>query len=234
MLLNLVFLFLLLFFLFLLSRKISIVIYRSSYLITKNRNLSVGILTTIILPGTIIHELGHFFMATILRVPTGELTIIPTIEKNGDIKAGKLILASVDPIRQILIGLAPMIIGLIIVYFIGKFFLSNITLSTINNHLLSILLGLYLLFITSITMFSSKKDLESLVVVGPLTLIIATSLYITGVRVYFEKSLTGKISSILSAVDFYLLIAILISITIYFLLYTNLSLWQKILRRKIS
>lgn len=235
MLLHLLLLFLLLFILFLLPRKISSFIYKSVYILTKNKNFSLGILLIFQLPGTIIHELSHFIMASILRVPTRELTIIPKVEENGEVKAGRLIYDSVDPVRQILIGLAPMIIGLIIIYLIGKFLLPNqLSLRQLADYQLSIFLGFYLLFITSFTMFSSKKDIESLIIVGPLMIMIILSLYITGVRVYFEKSLIDKITLILTDLNFYLLLAVIINSLVFLGLSTNLYFWQKILKRKTN
>lgn len=235
MLLNLLSLFLLLFILFLLSRKISSYIYKSVYVITKSKNFALGVLLVFQLPGTTIHELSHFIMASILRVPTRELTIIPKVEEGGEVKAGKLLYDSVDPLRQTLIGLAPMIIGLIIIYLIGKFLLQNqSSIRQLTDYQLSIFLGFYLLFITSFTMFSSKKDIESLIIVGPLMIIIVLSLYITGVRVYFEKSLIDKITMILTDLNFYLLLAAIINSLVFFALSTNLYFWQKILKRNIN
>lgn len=234
MFVNLLFLIFLLLLLFILSNKISLSLYRSVYLLTKNREFSIGILTTIILPGTIIHELAHFIMATILRVQTGELTIIPKIEENGEIKTGRLMHASSDPFRQILIGLAPMIIGLGIIYTIGRIFSPNLSYILNTQYLILNTIGLYLLFITSLTMFSSKKDLQSLIIAGPITLIVIISLYLIGVRVLFEEPLVNKIKTILTDLNYYLLITAVVNYLVFLVFSGNIFLWQKILKRKIG
>lgn len=191
-------------------------------------------LLVILLPGTLIHELSHFIIASILRVPTGELTIFPVVEKNGEVKAGKLFLGATDPFRFSLIGLAPMIIGLVIIYFVGKLFFSDLSQSTINNQQLSIFLGFYLLFITSITMFSSKKDIAGLKFTIPIILIILISLYAAGIRVFFDKPLTSKIEILLSGLNYYLLLTAVTNSLIFLILSTNLSFWQKILKRRVN
>lgn len=231
---QLVIFFFLLFLLFFLSQKISTNIYNSVFILTKNKNVAVGILVAILLPGTIIHEVSHFLIATILRVPTGELTVVPTIEEDGEVKAGKLFLEATDPFRLSLIGLAPMIIGLAIIYIIGKVAIPNINSLLTTNYQLLTIFGLYLLIIMSITMFSSKKDMQGFLIAGPVTLILIFALYYVGVRVFLDKTLITKLISFLSELNYYLVITAILNFLIFLILSTNLYLWKKILKRKIA
>lgn len=231
---QLVIFFFLLFLLFFLSQKISTNIYNSVFILTKNKNVAVGILVAILLPGTIIHEVSHFLIATILRVPTGELTVVPTIEEDGEVKAGKLFLGATDPFRLSLIGLAPMIIGLAIIYIIGKVAIPNINSLLTTNYQLLTIFGLYLLIIMSITMFSSKKDMQGFLIAGPVTLILIFALYYVGVRVFLDKTLITKLISFLSELNYYLVITAILNFLIFLILSTNLYLWKKILKRKIA
>lgn len=229
MLIQILFFLFLLTSLFLLSQKISAYIYSNVFVITKNKNLAIGVLLFILLPGTIIHEISHFLIATILRVPTGELTVIPTIGKDEEIKAGKLFLGETDPFRLSLIGLAPMIIGLTIIYFIGNTFFANFPQLITQNLQPTTILSFYLLFITSITMFSSKKDMKGLVIAAPIILILFISLYFVGIRIFFDKSLTGKIELFLSNLNYYLAVTAVINFSVFLLLLGNLYFWSRFL-----
>lgn len=234
MLVQIFLLFFLLFLLFLLSRKIATYIFKIIYAITGSQKISIAVVAILVLPGTLIHEFSHFIAATIVRVPTGELTVFPSVEKGGEVKTGKLYIAETDPFRHTLIGLAPMIIGLVIIYMIGKLLLSSFSITTITYHLAPrTLLGYYVLFATSATMFSSRKDLESLVIAGPIVFLIGLSLYLVGVRIVFEESLIKKITDILSSQNCYLLIATILDYLIFVFLTLGISLLRKIFKRKI-
>ncbi len=234
MIIQLLFSLLLLLSLFFLSQKIQTYIYTSIFVITKNKNAAIGVLIILLLPGTIIHELSHFLIATILRVPVGELTVIPTIEKDGEVKAGKLYLGDTDPFRLSLIGLAPMIIGMILIYILGKVTIPIYNSLLTTNYQLTTILGLYFLFITSLTMFSSKKDMQGLIIAGPISLILIIALYFVGVRVFLENNLWQKIEMVLRDLNYYLLITAILNYLVFLFLSINLSLWQKLFKRKIG
>ncbi len=230
MLIQLLFLIILLFLLFFLTRKISSTIYNCVYLTTLNQTLAIGTLTFVLLPGTIIHELSHFLAATLLRVQTGELSILPEIEKSGEVKAGKLMLGASDPFRHSIIGLAPVFTGIILIYITGRLFFTNFQLPAFNFQLI---FGIYLLFIVSITMFSSKKDIESLIISGPIIILVFISLYVVGVRIFLDESLFRKLDFLLSDINRFLFIATFSDYLILILLTLNNTLIEKILRRKI-
>ena len=107
------------FLIFLLARKNHNLLYLLLYLWTNNKQFAVNFLSFIFLPGTLIHEVSHWIIATVLRVPTGELSIFPKVKDNGEIQAGKLEIAQTDPFRHALIGLAPMLVGLILILIIS-------------------------------------------------------------------------------------------------------------------
>ncbi len=231
MILQLALFLLLLIVLFLLSQKIQTSVFDNLFIVTKNKKLAIGVLLILLLPGTIIHELSHFLVATMLRVPTGELTVIPSIE-DGEVKAGKLFLGDTDPFRLSVIGLAPIIIGLVLIYIIGKIFLHGFPQLPITDYQLFI--SIYLLITISLTMFSSKKDLQGLLIAGPIILLIIISLYLVGVRVFLENNLLQKIEAILKYLNYYLLITAVLNYLVFLVLTINLSLCQKILNRRIG
>lgn len=237
MIFQLILFLLLLIVLFFLSQKIQTSIFNNVFIVTKNRNIAIGVLIILLLPGTIIHELSHFIIATILRVPTGELTVLPTVEKDGTVKAGKLFLGDTDPFRLSIIGLAPILIGLLLIYIAGQYFIPAFSQPlTTNRQLttLSLFVICYLLFAISLTMFSSRKDVESLILSGPIVLILFVSLYIVGVRIFLNISLTAKLGKFLSDLNYYLIITVILNLLVFTFLTGSLYFWQKILKRKIN
>ncbi|OGG14506.1 hypothetical protein A2773_05500 [Candidatus Gottesmanbacteria bacterium RIFCSPHIGHO2_01_FULL_39_10] len=219
------------FFIFLLSifflvPHINTAVYHLVLLLTRSKKIALGILLFILLPGTIIHELSHFLVATLLFVRTGELTVIPKVEEES-IKAGSLKHANTDPIKRTLIGIAPMIIGLIIIYFLG-----NIIFNQFSNFPL-LIANSYLLIAVSLSMFSSKKDLEVAIFVVPIFALIMLALYLNGLTVTFSQELYQKISHVLSQLNIYLLLALGLDIVVFLSLKSLIIIFQRLLKVKI-
>ncbi|MCL5676189.1 MAG: hypothetical protein M1120_03625 [Patescibacteria group bacterium] len=131
------------------SREIQII----SLLLFKNVYPGVIFYSLFFLPGIIIHELSHFLMASLLGVQTGNIVIFPAEIKPGNTRMGSVESAQSDPIRESLIGFAPFIIGVIVIFITGFLQLS---LNLWQNIIL-----LYLLFSVVNTMFVSKEDTRS-------------------------------------------------------------------------
>ena len=86
---------------------------------TRNRQLAVGLFSILFFPGVFLHELSHFFMAKLLRVRTGKISLIPAALPDGKLQLGYVETAQTDIIRDSLIGLAPLIAGSLFVAFAG-------------------------------------------------------------------------------------------------------------------
>jgi hypothetical protein len=155
-------------------------------------------------------------MATILRVPTGEISILPEIENEKEIRAGKVMLGKTDPIRMALIGIAPVFSGLLFINIIGNLFLEDLYAQIINLQFnVFIGIGLYLLFTVCVTMFSSKKDLQSLVFAGPITIIFLLIFYFSGIRLTFTEDFINTIGKLLYSTNGYLLIGLILNLIFY-------------------
>lgn len=94
----------------------------TSLLIFGTTKPGIALYSLIFLPGTIIHELSHWVVAEILRVRTGEITIFPDDQGDGDNnqRLGSVATERTDPIRAFLIGLAPFVSGLLILIILGS------------------------------------------------------------------------------------------------------------------
>lgn len=241
MLIQFIIFFLLLTAIYFLAPHINTAIYRLALLLTRSKKISLGILIVFLLPGTIIHELSHFIIAAVLFVPTGELTVFPKVEE-GEIKAGSLHHADSDPIRRSLIGIAPMIIGISMIYIIGSLLFPQITNSQlpITNEFFKsqfsiylFLVSCYLLFITSISMFSSRKDLEVAGIFIPFIFIIILVLYFNGLRLSFSTDLNQAVTHFFTRLNSYLEITLGLDLTIIVILNSLILFLQKLLKIKI-
>ena len=150
-------------------------------LITNDPELAVIIYYIVMLPGVLIHEAGHWIVATVLRVKVKKIRLWPEAQKGGTIRLGLVETVKVDPLRSTLIGLGPLVAGVLVVIFISTtimdapaFFdaLSTGDLPTIwggLNELTStpdFWLWLYLLFSVGNAMMPSSSDRQSWPVVG--------------------------------------------------------------------
>lgn len=134
-------------------------------------------MSLIFLPGTLIHEVSHAAMAIVLGVPVGKMELIPKLA-DSNLKLGSVEIGKTDPIRRMLIGMAPFIFGSSLL--VGLFYFS--IQAELFRYQLSIIIIMYLVFEIGNTMFSSKKDMEgALEVILALTIIVAVC-YLIGIR----------------------------------------------------
>ena len=215
---------LLLIIIFLISKNAINHIYLLIQKIFRKKKTAVWVLAFVFLPGTVIHEVSHLILALILRVPTGPLSIFPTFDEKEDkanlsaaLKArmGHITVAKTDPFRLTIIGVAPMIIGLMIIYFLGNI-LPPPSRSPFGH--LEGVLAIYFLFITSTTMFSSKQDLKSLLVSLPITILIMTALYLTGIKIIVGGNILEKIRILLTDLNRNLILTAVIDYIAFFVL----------------
>ncbi len=207
-------------------------LYGLFFLVSSSQKLALGMLSLILLPGTIIHEMSHFLIATILRVPTGKMSIFPEALEKGKVRAGKLEIGNCDPFRKTLIGIAPMFVGLALIYFIGHFFFPSFSLTT-NNLQPTTFIGIYFLLTISSTMFSSPKDLESLIIVLPIISILFLFFYFIGLRITITGNILTMLENSVTKLNSALIIAIVTNFIIVVICTFSIQLFQKILKRKL-
>lgn len=179
-----------------------------TYHLTKNKKVTIYILAFLFLPGTVIHELSHFLMATLLFVKTGKIEILPKIDKD-EITLGSVEIQKTDIFRRMIIGTAPFIFGNTIIFIL----LSYLTANTSIIQTLSIFITGYVVFQIGNTMFSSKKDLEGMIELLILASIISTSLYLIGARIPdldLTSPFSNRIFMLFRNAGIYLVIPILI------------------------
>lgn len=186
---------------------------------TLSKFMSINLMSFVFLPGVIVHELSHFFIATILFVPVGNMEFIPKKSASG-VRLGSVEIGKTDPIRRSIIGFAPVFVGLMIVIGIVYLFTSNILfLKDKNLYLIAgiFLAIIYMLFAISNTMFSSPKDMEGTVEILITLLILFSVAYILGFRPelsFVEKIFTEQVIDLLQKSTIFLLVPIVIDLFI--------------------
>lgn len=163
--------------LFLLSRLLTQHIAQFFYHISHSKKVTVFILAFLFLPGTLIHEVAHFMMARLLFVYAGHMTLLPQID-GTHVKLGSVQIAKTDPIRQMLISVAPFLFGVTI---LAATLLYGLPYASFDNLLITCLIG-YILFEIGNTMFSSRKDMEGTVEFLIALVILGGILYLIGFR----------------------------------------------------
>lgn len=123
---------------------------------TKSEKWSIMFLALLFLPGVVIHEFAHYLMAKLLVVPVGQMEFMPHIHDNR-LKLGSVSIAQTDPLRRFLIGVAPVLGGVGILYGIS---LLSFSPMLAKFFLLKKVLLVFVIFEVGNTMFSSRRDIE--------------------------------------------------------------------------
>lgn len=227
--------------LFFLSRALTKRLFHLFFLITNSRTVALTGIILLEFPGTVVHELSHLFMASILGVRTGKLSLVPETLRDNRIEMGHVMIAQTDPFRRYAIGLAPVVGGITILTAVSSFYpqlINEIIHSDIasalyrpNSYIL-LLLG-YLTFAVSNAMFSSREDLKGIIPFGMVLGLFTAGIYWVGFRI----GLTGPLADITTRAIMLLAqsLAVVLAINVILLILTSLGLQiaQKMLRRKI-
>lgn len=232
----------LIFILYLVSITFQKKVYLFFYLITKNKKLSISLMSILLLPGTVVHEVSHMLTAEILGVRTGEFDFMPYKKENSnEIRMGGIKIAKSDPVRRTIIGVAPVFVGLSIITAVFSLQILPVvkTPSSFlnNNWQYYLIFGLssYVLFIISNTMFSSRKDLEQAFYPLLLLIIIVVALQIGGITIKISLKQTTKefFLNVLQSLNYTLVATVIIDLIFLSAVKIITALSQKILGREV-
>lgn len=102
-----------------LQRSLHLEIQTIFFLITRRADFSLLLFSILFFPGVLLHEGSHFLSARLLGVRTGRFSIFPRPLPNGRLQMGYVETAAADPLRETLIGAAPLLSGMLFVGFVG-------------------------------------------------------------------------------------------------------------------
>jgi hypothetical protein len=97
-------------------------------LLTRRIDLAIALFSILFFPGVLLHEGSHYLMAKLLGVRTGRVSLLPRSLPGGRLQMGYVETEIVDPLRETLIGAAPLIAGGLFVAFAGLYRLGLLNL----------------------------------------------------------------------------------------------------------
>lgn len=168
--------------LFLTSRFLFKSFFALLYFVFRSQKAAIFLISGFFLPGVLVHELAHLIVAELLRVRTHGIEFVPELT-GASLKMGSVKVEKSDILRSLLIGIAPVVVGITLltlsIYILGRVFSYSQIFSSVLSFVTTMSIG-YVVFVVANTMFSSKKDiegfLEALIIGG----IIVGALYFMG------------------------------------------------------
>jgi hypothetical protein len=88
-------------------------------LILRDADMALVMYSLMMLPGVLLHEGSHWVAATLLGVRAGRFSVVPARLPNGNLRLGYVETARADPVREALIGAAPLVFGVAAIIFMG-------------------------------------------------------------------------------------------------------------------
>lgn len=217
--------------LFFLSIRVKRKIVRRLYKLTGNQKWTMVLYAILFLPGTFIHEISHFISALFLLVPVGTIDLTPSLDEERA-RLGSVAVAKTDPARRFLVGISPLVFGLVFILLLGIFLTGNVCLfSWCPSYLIRILISSYLIFQISNSMFMSRKDLEGAWVLFVFVILLGVVLFFLGVRISFESEsfFVTKSLEVIKQINYLLLIPFGIN----FFLLTVAKIFRETTRRVV-
>ncbi|GAB4492975.1 MAG: hypothetical protein OHK0031_16000 [Anaerolineales bacterium] len=196
-------------------------------LLTRDTNITIILFALIFIPGVFLHELSHFLMAKILRVATGGFSLIPEPLDGGRLRMGYVETAESDPLRDSLIGAAPILFGTLFLAWVAVARLHLVVMwDTFRNAQWTLFgmglqtlpaqpdfwLWFYLAFAVSSTMMPSDSDRHSWT---PLLLIVGALLalfLLAGAGAWMVENLAPPLNAFLRGVALVLLFSNLVHV----------------------
>jgi hypothetical protein len=195
-------------------------------LITNRNGPASTVYFYLLAPGVILHEISHWLVARLLFVPTRDVALFrPQPAETRDKQGGPVTLGYVeifktDPVRQSLIGLAPLPVGILVLLLLAALLDFNAGVSTFSPKDDSIwqsiallpaeivasvqkplnFLWLYLVFTVSNGMLPSKPDrrpwLVGLILPGVLILVLAVTGILPPLPLEWQQNLRHLMGSL--------------------------------------
>jgi hypothetical protein len=231
--------------LLLLQRWIHTHLHGLSLLLTGKPERAVYLYALVLFPGVLLHELSHWLTATLLGIRTGKFSLLPQRQKDGSITLGYVEYykdSGLGPIRESLVGGAPLLTGTAVILLISYTVLDVTRLAEavqtghIDNLYLALdellatpyfFLWLYLLFAIGNAMMPSPSDRRAWPAFLGITAVLILALYLLGFTEALLDGLAGPVTIAFS----YLGIAFAIVIVVDLIFMAFIALLEKVIGR---
>ncbi len=184
-------------------------------LLTRRVNVALTFFSILFFPGVFLHEMSHWIVAKVLGVRTGRVSLIPERMPDGSLRMGYVEAALSDPLRDSLIGLAPLLFGGAFVVYAGFYRLNlqwvwggfmsadggTLVASFAKVYALpDFWLWFYLMFAVSSTMLPSASDRQGWLHMGLFAIFIVFMALGAGAGPWMRESLAPFINEMLRVV----------------------------------
>jgi hypothetical protein len=183
-------------------------------LIFRDPDLALVVYSLVMLPGVLLHEGSHWLAATVLGVRTGRFSVIPERMEDGTLRLGYVETDKVDPVREALIGAAPLLSGAAAIIFVGyaRLGVGPVGEALARGDLLGMAQGframsevadfwlwLYVVFTVSNSMLPSASDRRAWLPVLAMILLLSGALVYAGFGSVLVETLAGPLDAALRA-----------------------------------
>lgn len=210
--------------------------------LTRRRETALGLFSLLFFPGVFLHEGSHYLMARLLGVRTGRFSLLPRVVSGGQLQLGFVETAPADPLRDAMIGAAPLLSGGAVIAFLGLHRLGLLPLvayflaqdwnglfkafSTLPE-LPDFWLWFYLAFAISTTMLPSAADRRAWLPLGLVMAALVILALLAGAGPWMIEHLSAWLNQIFRA----LAVVFGISLAIHMVLWLPLRLLRSLLCR---
>ncbi len=192
---------------------------------TQSPNITMGAFSFIFLPGVFLHELSHLLMAKLLGVRTGKFSLLPEVLPDGRLQLGYVEAARSDNLRDSLVGVAPMVSGMLFVAFAAINRLHLVIMwDTMRNgqwelfwmgfsalpQIPDFWLWFYLTFAVSSTMMPSESDRHAWMPLGVISGVLFALVILAGAGPWMLANLAPPFNEFLRGTALILLVSILV------------------------
>lgn len=139
------------------TRFLTLQFTRLLHVLGGSRKTIIIIWSLIFLPGTVIHELSHFFAAILVGARTGRIEILPEFldDDTKGVALGSVQTQKLNLVQGVFVGLAPAIVGITLLILLSQSIYQNYITGATSTLLVQSLF----FFIISNSFFPSKADI---------------------------------------------------------------------------
>lgn len=179
--------------------------------------------SVVFLPGTVVHELSHFFFAILTGARTGKIQVLPEYleselrdESEGKhVALGYVQTQKLNPIQGFFVGNAPFLVGLIVMVWLSSLLQDSFAS---RDYTLIFLQG-YLFFTVANSFFPSWTDIKQTLPFVIIIAVLGVVLWLVGVAVFIKPNayIVGLLDTITTTISVSAVLNFLIVTTLYFL-----------------
>jgi hypothetical protein len=181
-------------------------------ILSRSPEFTITLFSIIFLPGVMLHEFSHYFVAVLLGVEAARFSLVPRMLPDGRLQLGYVETVRTDIVRDSLIGVAPLIAGGLLVAYLAVTRLDLLPLWDVlrNGQLNLVWLGItllpqirdfplwfYLIFTVSSTMLPSQSDRHAWLPLGMAFAILIALAVLAGAGAWMLNHLAPPLNTFL-------------------------------------